>query len=297
MDISKKSNGTQLPLIVIVGPTASGKTAMAVDLAEKFGGEIICADSRTIYKHMDVGTAKPSDSDRRRVLHWGLDLIEPGEKFSAADFKKYANEKIVEIRNRGHVPFLVGGTGLYIDSVIFDFQFGDKSDDEKRQKLNGMTIEQLHDYCDENNIVLPENKLNKRYVIREIERNGNALKRCEKPSHDAIIVGITTDKAILRTRIIARIEQLFKDNVVNEARILAEKFGWDGEAMTGNVYRLSKLLVDGEISESEMKSKLATLDWRLAKRQMTWFKRNPYIKWGTGDEIFAYLSDLLVKCK
>src|SRR5215216_6778680 len=111
------------PLITIVGPTASGKTSLAVELAEQFGGEIICADSRTVYRGMDIGTAKPSKADQKRVPHWGIDLVDPDQKFSAADFKVYANQKIKEIRARGHIPFLVGGTGLYVDAVIFDYQF------------------------------------------------------------------------------------------------------------------------------------------------------------------------------
>jgi tRNA dimethylallyltransferase len=108
---------SNLPLVVIVGPTASGKTGLAVALARQFGGEVISADSRAIYKHMDIGTAKPSIDERAGVPHWGLDLVEPGESFSAADFKEYTLRKNEEIRARGHVPFLVGGTGLNVDAV------------------------------------------------------------------------------------------------------------------------------------------------------------------------------------
>ena len=139
------------PLVVIAGPTASGKTALAIELAEKFGGEIICADSRTIYKYMDIGTAKPSAEDRARVPHHGIDLVEPGEDFSAADFKFYALGMIADIRARGKVPFLVGGTGLYIDAVVYDYQFGPKADPVQREILESMTLEQLHDYCYKNN--------------------------------------------------------------------------------------------------------------------------------------------------
>src|ERR1044071_7035484 len=103
-------SGKKLPLIVIVGPTASGKTALAIEIAEKYNGEIICADSRTIYKGMDIGTAKPTVEERTRVPHWGLDLVEPGERFTVADFKHYADKKIDDIRERGRIPFLVGGT-------------------------------------------------------------------------------------------------------------------------------------------------------------------------------------------
>ena len=102
----------KLPLVVIVGPTASGKTALAIKLAEQCGGEIICADSRTVYKEMDVGTAKPTAAEQHQVPHWGLDLVRPDQRFTAADFKLYAEQKIKEIRERGHIPFVVGGTGL-----------------------------------------------------------------------------------------------------------------------------------------------------------------------------------------
>src|SRR5690606_33063041 len=146
----------KLPLVVIAGPTASGKTALAIELAERFGGEIICADSRTIYKGMDVGTAKPGVDEQAQIPHWGLDLVEPGDRFTAADFKEYALQKINEIRARGHVPFLVGGTGLYVDAVLFDYQFSAPANEHERAKLEQMTIERLHDYCEYNNIILPE---------------------------------------------------------------------------------------------------------------------------------------------
>ena len=125
----KLDNGVDenhLPLIVIIGPTASGKTSLAIRLAKKYRGEIICADSRTVYRGMNIGTAKPSLEEQQGVSHWGLDLVDPGDSFSVSQFKDYARQKIKEIRSRGNIPFLVGGTGLYIDSVIFDFQFGAK---------------------------------------------------------------------------------------------------------------------------------------------------------------------------
>ena len=113
------------PLVVITGPTASGKTGLALELAKKYDGEIICADSRTIYRGMDIGTAKPTTIERATVPHHGLDLVEPGERFTAHDFQRIANEAIGDIRKRGHVPFLVGGTGLYIDAVVREYQWPD----------------------------------------------------------------------------------------------------------------------------------------------------------------------------
>jgi tRNA dimethylallyltransferase len=283
------------PLVVIVGPTASGKTSLAIEVAEHFGGEIICADSRTIYKGMDIGTAKPTEEERARIPHYGLDLVEPGERFSAADFKRYANKKIAEIRGRGHIPLLVGGTGLYIDAVLFDYQFGSDADTKRRVELESMTLEELQDYCTKNNISLPENSLNKRYVIRAIEQKGINVKRNAEPISNSIIVGIATDREVLRSRIALRIEQLFDDGVVEEATILGKKYGWDNEAMTGNIYRLIHSYLKGEQSLDEIKVKATTTDWQLAKRQLTWLKRNPCIKWFELTEARNYLFRLLAK--
>jgi tRNA dimethylallyltransferase len=286
---------TKFPLIVVVGPTASGKTALAVDLAKRFNGEIICADSRTIYKGMDIGTAKPNLAERQGVLHWGLDLVEPSDRFTAADFKIYAEQKINEIRGRGHIPFLVGGTGLYVNAIVFDYQFGGESNNELRTKLDKMTIEELHEYCIKNNVNLPENKFNKRYVVRAIERKSVSEKSKQIPRDDSIIVGIATEKEQLRTRIAARTEQLFENGVVEEATILGKKYGWNNEAMTGNIYPLVKLHLENELTLDEVKEKNTTADWQLAKRQLTWLRRNPYIKWRSLTEAHIYLSNLLAK--
>ncbi len=284
-----------LPLVVIVGPTASGKTSLAVDLAKRFSGEIICADSRTVYKGMDIGTAKPTSDEQAGVPHWGLDLVTPDQRFTAADFKAYATKKIADIRARGHVPFLVGGTGLYIDAVVFDYRFGDSANPDLRAEFSTRTIEELHAYCESHNIPLPENKHNKRYIIRAIEQKSVNTKRQLKPDDSTIIVGIATDKEELHRRIAARVEQLFDDGVVQEATLLGKKYGWDGEAMTGNIYRFAKSYLDKDITLDEYKEKVRTLDWRLAKRQLTWLRRNKYIKWLSLSETDKYLSHLLAK--
>lgn len=284
----------EMPLVVIVGPTASGKSGLAMELAEQFSGEIICADSRTVYKGMDIGTAKPSHEDQALVPHWGLDLVQPDESFSAADFKEYANKKIAEIRARGNIPFLVGGSGLYIDGVIFDYQFG-PVDEELRAKLEVLSLEELIKYCIENNIKLPENEKNKRYVIRAIEQKSINTKRLTEPQQNIIIVGITTKKEILHTRIVERSEQLFANGVVQEASDLADEFGWESEAMTGNIYRLAHEFLDGAIDEAQLKHKFETADWQLAKRQLTWFKRNPFIEWLELPKARIYLAKKLAR--
>jgi tRNA dimethylallyltransferase len=284
-----------LPLVVIVGPTASGKTSAAIKLAKEANGEIICADSRTIYKGMDIGTAKPTLEEQAGVPHWGLDLVKPGDYFTAADFKQYAEAKITDIRARGRIPFLVGGTGLYIDAVLFDYQFGPAADSERRAYLEMMSLGALRSYCLKNNIKLPENDMNKRYVIRAIEQQGISAERREQPIANSIIVGITTEREILRERITQRAEQIFDSDVVEEATLLGEKYGWESEAMTGNIYPLIHSYLEGRTTFLEMKDKFTTLDWRLAKRQLTWLRRNKFIKWMPLSEVYGYVSGLLAK--
>lgn len=285
----ESSNYNKTPLIVIVGPTASGKTSLAINLAEIYGGEIICADSRTVYKDMDIGTAKPSYEDCQRVPHWGIDLVYPYEYFSAAEFKQYSLKKIEDIRSRNKIPFLVGGTGLYIDAIVFDYKFGNKSDVKKRTLLEKLTIEELWEYCSKNNIELPDNYNNKRYVIRCIEQGGINNSRKVEINNNIIVVGISTDRDNLRKRIKDRIEQFFDNNVVEEARILGKIYGWDNRAMSGNIYPILHKYIDNEINIEEAKVEIFYRDWHLAKRQMTWFRRNKNIEWLELNQVPLYI--------
>jgi tRNA dimethylallyltransferase len=282
------------PIVFIVGPTASGKTALAIELAQQVGGEIIAADSRTIYKGMDIGTAKPSKAEQAAVPHWGLDLVEPGERFTAADFKAYALTKIDEILGRGHVPFIVGGTGLYVDAVLFDYQFGPEPDPALRAELEQLSIEELQERSKKSNIELPENSLNKRHLIRSIEQQGLNTKRRTTPVNNAIVVGIATNSEQLKQRIQGRSEQLFEQGMVEEAKMLGKKYGWQSEAMTANIYRLVHEFEQGGMSEQELKARNATSDWQLAKRQLTWLKRNPFIHWLGLTEAKDYVVQSLV---
>lgn len=285
----ESSNYNKTPLIVIVGPTASGKTSLAINLAEIYGGEIICADSRTVYKDMDIGTAKPSYEDCQRVPHWGIDLVYPYEYFSAAEFKQYSLKKIEDIRSRNKIPFLVGGTGLYIDAIVFDYKFGNKSDVKKRTLLEKLNIEELWKYCRKNNIELPDNYNNKRYVIRCIEQGGINNNRKVEINNNTIVVGISTDRDNLRKRIKDRIEQFFDNNVVEEAKILGKIYGWDNRAMSGNIYPILHKYIDNEIGIEEAKVEIFYRDWHLAKRQMTWFRRNKNIEWLELNQVSSYI--------
>ncbi len=273
------SKSLKLPLLVIVGPTASGKTSLAIEIAKKFNGEIICADSRSVYKGTNIGTAKPSIKDQNIVPHWGLDLVDPGSYYSVSDYKFYADQKISEIRSRGRIPILVGGTGLYIDAILFDYKFGLPADIRLRTKLQQLSLDKLYEYCIKNKIALPNNYKNKRYVIRSIERNGTIPQKNDKPQNNCIIVGITTENACLKGKIIDRINQMFKDGVLEEAKQLGRNFGWDNEAMKSNIYPLIHRYLQGEMDLDEVKSKAVSLDLHLAKRQLTWLRRNIFIQW------------------
>ena len=283
------------PLVVIVGPTASGKTALAIEVAKQYDGEVICADSRTIYKGMDIGTAKPTKSEQTEIPHWGLDLAEPGERFTAADFKEYADAKIRDIRRRGKLPIIVGGTGLYVDSVVYDFEFKNDYDKAMREQLENMTIDELLIYCKSNNIKPPENERNKRYIIRAIERHGENNSFEYNHNTNAIVVGIATKMSTLRARIAARAEHIFENGVVEEATMLGKKYGWSSEAMTGNIYRLLSEYSGNSDELKLIKDDSITTDYQLAKRQMTWFRRNPNILWSCADEainvVQRYLAD------
>ena len=266
----------EAPLVVIVGPTASGKTGLAIKVAQRFRGEIISADSRAIYRGLDIGTAKPSMKERDGVAHWGFDLVNPGERFTAADFKHYADAKITDIRLRGKVPILVGGTGLYVDSVVYDYTFTAVSNDlELRAKFEQKSLAELQNYCNKYNIKLPENNKNRRYVINAIIRKGALPQKNTDKYKDKILVGIMTDKATLKERIRNRAKIIVNDTTINEAIRAARTWGWDNEAMTGNIYPLVRKYTAGELTRSQLEEKFCTLDWRLAKRLLTWLRRNP----------------------
>lgn len=281
------------PLILIVGPTASGKTGLAVELAKRYGGEIICADSRTVYRHMDIGTAKPTAAEQQGVPHWGLDLVSPEETFTAANFQQYARQKIQEIWNRGRIPFIVGGTGLYVDGLLFAYQFGPEADMQFRQELQNMTLEKLQEYSYKNNIKLPENPRNKRQLVRTIEQKTINVKRNNQPLHNSIVVGIATDREILKRRIELRIEQMFDNGVVDEAIKLGKMYSDKTEAFSADYYPIIHRMLIGEYDEAEAKRLLVIRDRQLAKRQMTWFRRNPFIEWSTTDDAHRNIAGLL----
>jgi tRNA dimethylallyltransferase len=281
-----------MPLIVIVGPTASGKSDLAMRIAERHNGEIICADSRTVYRGMDIGTAKPSDEDRAKIPHHLLDIVEPNESFSAADFKRLASAAIADIKTRNKLPILVGGTGLYVDAVIFDYQFGEPADPALRAKLFDMTVEELQHICRRSYIDIPMNDKNKRHLIRAIELGG-LPKRTDKMILNIIVVGLTAENDTLRKRILLRAGKMVEAGIIGEIQLLARRYGWESEAMKANIYRVFRGVVEASKSVEEATEEFVRSDMALAKRQRTWFKRNPAIIWGTAEELEKRLDDYI----
>jgi len=279
----------QLPLIVILGPTASGKTGYAIRLAQLIGGEIICADSRTVYKGMDVGTAKPTKHEREIVLHWALDLVEPDQRFTLYDFQQYAYSKIAEIRGRGHVPMLVGGTGLYIDSVIYHYGLTKETefDTARRGELEQMSVAELVNHATSRQIELPKDTLNKRRLVRAIEQGG-VNKKCTQLDDNTVVVGIETDMNKLSVRSRVRSEQMLADGLIDETKQLLAKYG-AVEPLRRNAYGVARKYLDGEITDTdELIDKMTTADRHLVKKQLTWWRsarRAGDIMWRTLDEL------------
>jgi tRNA dimethylallyltransferase len=280
------------PLVVIVGPTASGKSDLAMDIAQKYNGELICADSRTVYVGMDIGTAKPSKQDRARVPHYLIDVVKPNKVFTAAEFKLRSLHIIDDIFKRGKLPIMVGGTGLYIDSVLYNYQFGALPDKSIRPRLESKSVEELQEICRQSNIELPFNLKNKRHLIRAIELGG-LKRRSDQIRSNTLVVGITISKQALHKRIEQRAHAMLKAGIIEEVKKLGERYGWDNEAMTGNIYRVFKDVVLGSKTEEEAINAVINSDTSLIKRQLTWFKRNKSIQWGTPQELNEVVANFI----
>lgn len=283
----------ELPLIVILGPTASGKTAYAIRLARLIGGEVICADSRTVYRGMDIGTAKPTEPERAGVPHWGLDLIEPDQRYSLYDFQRYAMAKIAEIRQRQHVPLLVGGSGLYINSVIYDYRLaGGDYDPTTRAKLEKLPPDELRRLIVKQGAKLPRDLDNKRRLIRSLERGG-VSNNCGYLSRQTVVIGIAVDKEKLSQRISERAERMLERGLIDEAERLIARYGMV-EPLRRNAYGVVAKYLTGQIYEAELIEQISTKDRQLAKKQLTWW-RNPRwasdIMWRTLPELTDRLNN------
>jgi tRNA dimethylallyltransferase len=271
-------------LVAIVGPTASGKSDLASWLARLTPAEIIAADSRTLYKGMDIGTAKPSNQELEELRYWGIDLLEPGSLYSAQQFQTFAKKKITEVISRQRLPLLVGGTGLYIDSVIYDFKFSQPAS-SSRTELELMPVEKLQALIKDKGWKLPENFKNKRHLIRTIEREGSLGQPQIKLRPRTMVIGIMPGDEQLRQNISRRADQIFKRGVLKETEALVEQCGREAVISTGGiVYKICLRVLDGEISEQTATTLFKTADWQYARRQKTWFKKNNDIVWFTDNK-------------
>ncbi|MCX6760694.1 MAG: tRNA (adenosine(37)-N6)-dimethylallyltransferase MiaA [Candidatus Nealsonbacteria bacterium] len=272
-------------LIVILGPTASGKSEMAIKLAKKFKGEIISADSRQIYKEMEIGTAKPKNT--KKIAHYLIDKIKPDKEYNAALFKKAAIKIIKNIQKKEKMPFLVGGTGLYIRAVVDNIQFPEvPADNELRKKLEKKNIKSLfniYEKLDPQGAKLID-KENKRRLVRAIEVckiTGKSFwqqRKTEKPIFEILQIGLRLPKGLLRNNIKKRIENMFRQGLEKEARVLSKKYGWIPPLNTIG-YQEWKEFFENKINKNEVKELIISHTNKFARRQMTWFKKDKTIHW------------------
>lgn len=262
------------PLIVIAGETASGKSVLAMRLAKQFNGEIIAADSWTVYKDFTIGTAKPTPEERAEIPHHLLDIADPKEGFSAPQFKRLAERAITDVASRGKVPFLVGGTGLYIDSVIYNYHFLPGSSPAQREVLNSLMLPELHRRAEMMGLdTTGIDVRNKRRVIRLIETNGMRPTK-EGLRLNTLVLGTRLEREQLRERVEARVEHMFAQGLENEVAALAATYGWKAEPMKGIGYREFYDYFNGTQSIDLTKERIVAATMNLSKRQRTWFKRN-----------------------
>jgi len=287
------SNDRRSPLLVIVGETASGKSQLALQLAQQFDGEIICADSWTVRREVNIGTAKPSAAEQALVPHHLLDVVGPDEDFTAAVFKDLANRAIDDIAAGGKLPIMVGGTGLYIDSVLYDYGFLAAGDRTAREALNNLSVEELQERIKQQGIELENIDVrNKRRLIRLLETDGAQPTRQTMRSN-TLVLGLQVERDVLRERITRRVDAMLAAGLEAEARTLRERYGWQCEALKGIGYAQWQEYFLGTQSQDETRQRIikATLD--LAKRQRTWFKRNKSIQWLTTPVKQAKVVDLI----
>jgi tRNA dimethylallyltransferase len=269
------------PLLVIVGETGSGKSALAIELAQRFNGEIICADSWTVRREVNIGTAKPSPAEQAAAPHHLLNIVGPDQDFTAAVFKRLAEEKIADITARGKLPILAGGTGLYVDGILFDYGFLPAGDRQDREALNDLSVEQLLQKITDLGLALGDvDTRNKRRLIRLIE-SGGAQPTHQELRQNTLILGIQTDRETLLDRITKRTDSMLAAGLEQEVAGLAKKYGWQCEALKGVGYAQWQEYFQGTQNIDETRSKIIKATMDLAKRQRTWFKRNKSIRWLT----------------
>lgn len=288
-------------VIVICGPTASGKTALSIELAKKINGEIVSADSMQIYKDMNIGTAKPTKEEMQGIKHYLIDCVSPEERYSVAQYKQDAKAAIKEIIAKGKTPIIVGGTGLYVDSLIYEIEYNDvKIDENYRKELEKIVeeqgLEELYKKALEIDPVAMEkiSPNDKKRIMRVLEiykttgktKTEQELESRKNPvEYDYKIFAINWDREILYQRIDKRVDIMIEQGLIDEVRDILKKYNKFPTAMQGLGYKEAVDYINGIYTKEEMIEKIKMETRRYAKRQLTWFRKNKQTIWldGTND--------------
>lgn len=274
-------------IIAVIGPTSSGKTALAVEIARKIGGEIISTDSRQIYRGLDIGSGKVTKTEMRGVPHHLLDIASPKRVFSVAQYQRLAVRAVRDISKRGKVPVLCGGTGLYIDAILSGQVFPAVPPNAKlRQSLGKLPSKELFIKLKHLDPVRAKNidAKNPHRLIRAIEiaiALGSVPKLTPtKSNYESLLLGLTLSRDEFQTRIHTRLVKRLRQGMLAEARLLhANGLSWKRLDALGLDYRFQAQYLQGKISKQEMMHQIEKESWLYAKRQMVWFKRNKNIVW------------------
>lgn len=268
------------PLLAIVGPTASGKSGLAHRIASAAGAEILCADSRTIYRGMDIGTAKPTRQDRAAIRYHGLDLVAPDERYSAADFVHYAKQVINEVKSRNKPLIIVGGSGMYIDALLFDYSF--RQDLQDPEIVASLGIDELLAQAKAmfpQEIIEFDVKNTRR--LRELLVRGpsNTADRAEL-KYDVKMLGIALDSEVLQQRIAVRTKEMLNQGFVQEVERLLRAYPATSPGLSSTGYlQVVRWLEEGNHDMTALESTISAATRKLAKKQRTWFGRNVNIAW------------------
>ena len=295
-------------VIVICGPTASGKTALSIELAKKVNGEIISSDSMQIYKDMDIGTAKPTEKEMQGIKHYLIDFVEPNQRYSVAEFKKDAENAIEEVLEKDKTPIVVGGTGLYVDSLIYGIEYPYIELDEKyREELEkSADKEGLELLYNEAKKIDPQaiekiSKNDKKRILRILEiykATGKNKTEQEKESrkngikYDYKVFAINMDREILYDRINKRVDIMIENGLIEEVEKLLKKYTEFPTAMQGLGYKEVVEYLQGKITKEEMIEKIKRETRRYAKRQITWFKKNKQTIWIGPHDLQKILNEI-----
>ena len=282
-------------VVVICGPTASGKTSLGIKIANDINGEIISADSMQIYKDMNIGTAKPTKEEQSMAKHYLIDFVPPDKRYSVADFKNDATKTIKEIFKNGKNPIVVGGTGLYINSLVYNIDYNSEgeADLEYRNELEKKDIAELYEIAkkidDEAlNKISPNDKKRIMRIIEIYHSTGKTKTELEKESikkneYDYKIFILNWERQKLYERINLRVDMMINDGLINEVQDLLKKYDNFPTAFQGLGYKEVKEYLDGKLTKEEMIEKIKQESRRYAKRQITWFKRYKNAIWLDGE--------------